>query len=152
MRLAQKNRFQPKLEGLEERNLMSVDPTFSSANGMLFIKGTSAGDQINVAVNGSELTVNSQNAAVAAQVRYIFIADGFGHDTITVGQGVNARVIVSALVGNDTITLNNNSSQDVVYGWKGDKVLFAGSAPMLFNNGWNETHVGAHEVDLGTVG
>jgi hypothetical protein len=153
MSVNQKNRFQPRVENLEQRALMSVDPTFFRQAGLLFIQGTAHGDTINVGLNSAgDVTVNGTDVGRNSDIKSIYIADGSGGhgggDTITVGKNVSAMVWVGALNGGDTITLNNDTSRDMVIGGKGDKILFAGGAPFVFNMGYTRTSVGAHEIDL----
>jgi len=148
---SQKNQFKPRVEGLEQRALMSVSSTFMKQAGLLFVQGTAHGDTINIGVNSrGDVTVNGTDVGgTNSQVKYIWVTDIAGGDTITIGN-VSGHATITALMGGDTINLNNSdTSKDWVFGGKGDKIHFAGATPLIFNMGYKETHVGAHEIDLG---
>src|SRR5437879_1711025 len=120
MQCARRSSFQPRVEGLEERALLTAHLTATLSNGLLRIDGTDAADHIvlrqqNNRISIDHLSINvigsgSAASVSAASVSRIEIHAYGGDDWIEVGgsdtSGANALVkptLIWAGDGNDKV-------------------------------------------------
>lgn len=143
MNATKKNRFQPTVENLEDRCLMTGGVTASlSTNGLLAINGTEGNDVITVRQINNRISVDGVNGSWAAnQVRGIAIDARSGNDTVLLNsealrgqQAINASTVILGGSGNDTIVggRGNNlilggAGNDQIYGNAGIDAVFAGT-------------------------
>jgi hypothetical protein len=119
-RMAMKNLYQPRVESLEDRALMSATTTLFQS-GLLVIQLGASGDQVQIKESNGILSVNEQQFN-QQQVKTLEIFDSqSGHNTINIDNSVTQKAIISALHGYDTIH-ESGSGQDFLFGVKTDTV------------------------------
>jgi Ca2+-binding RTX toxin-like protein len=140
------------LEALELRRLLS----FTVADGVLTVTGTSSNDNIIVTRDGTNLTIrhNGVNSTTpAADVQKVVINGLAGNDQLAIAIGPEHGVAVPATLnggdGNDRLLggdkddqlnggagkdfLQGGNGKDVLNGGDGDDVLVGGRGPDVFN-------------------
>jgi len=146
--------FAPTLERLEGRDLMASSLTASLSGGVLSIEGTTGADQIYVReFNGfveSYITIDNVKIKVKGKL------EGSVSSTSV------DRIEIRALGGNDTISLNCSSYEQVhvdakvwagmgndsIYGGSGDDVLYGDAGnDLIYGNGGDDTLFGNAGAD-----
>lgn len=160
-----KNRFQPKVETLEERSLMAT-----LSGGVLTVVGTINNDTIRISQSGGTIWVETSYQAggigetsaesfLASKVYQIKVLGYEGNDTIN-ASGVNIPTELRGGPGNDILsgglkgdTLYGQAGSDYLYGYDGDDYLDGGDGIDFLYGGKGNDHLtggaGADTLDGG---
>jgi uncharacterized protein YkwD len=154
MQCGRRSSFQPRVEGLEERALLTAHMTATLSNGLLTIYGTDGPDHIVVRQQNYRISIDNLNINVighgsaasvsAASVSRIEIHGYAGDDWIQVGgsdlTGPNALVkptVIWAGDGNDKVW--GSQGNDVIYGGGGnDQIWGRGGNDRLYGGDGND--------------
>ncbi len=125
-----KNRFSPKFEKLEQKQLLAGDVFVSVANGSLLIEGDAQDNQVSVSAgdergsfivrgeNGTNVNYEGSEGdsqEVSGVRRDIVVNTGGGDDSVTI-DGVRARrLTVRTGAGNDVVSVLNSRAVDLAF-------------------------------------
>jgi Ca2+-binding RTX toxin-like protein len=107
-------------EALEERSMFAVAYL---GNGMLYVTGTNGDDTIHVSLQGSDFQVIDNGVTSVFSADWVAITALRGDDTITVDD--NVPCWINGGKGNDT--LRGGSGSDVIFGGNGKDTIYGGA-------------------------
>ncbi|MFO0969507.1 MAG: calcium-binding protein [Gemmataceae bacterium] len=132
--------YRPRLEPLEDRNLLAAGLNAELAAGILTINGTDGPDLINVRNINGRVFVDGAVIKLGANTQ------------ASVAAGVVNRIVVNGLGGNDTIQLNSEATAgqqpltmtEIINGGDGDDLIRAGAGwATIYGGAGNDSIYGA---------
>jgi hypothetical protein len=127
-------------------------------NGTLVVNGTAGDDRLDLSLTGQTLTVKVNNTAPYTfdyrKVKRVFVSALEGNDSVSVGAGIMGAVIDGG-IGNDTLsggagadTINGHVGNDVLLGNAGEDWLTGGAGFDTVNGGAGRDRAGRDRDDL----